>query len=165
MQGCGTSRGRYSPDTEILPPLCGHRQPIKSSPGCPVGGQSERDERANHSLPSSEGGRLEDKDVSRLLCSEHAAFLVSTEAFLTLTWALWCDAKDTNSSHTHTDSWRIRGENNEYLKKNEEIARYIYGLSADFWIYDLMFDWTFTRTEWRLLWKATTSQSAFILLN
>lgn len=46
------------------------------------GSRESRQMRANRSSPSSEGGRLENKDVSRLLCSEHEAFLVSTEAFL-----------------------------------------------------------------------------------
>lgn len=78
-QGCGTLRELYSPDTESLPPAITISQ-SNPLPRCPVGWQS-RQMRGNHSSPSSDGGWLENKDVSRLLCSEHDAFLVSPEAF------------------------------------------------------------------------------------
>lgn len=92
-------------------------------------GRAVRQMRANHSSPSSE-----DKDVSRLLCSEQEAFLVPAEAFLTLTRALWCSAEDRNSSHTHTKSWSVWGGN-----MNIEKGRYTHSLSVHFWIYDFTF--------------------------
>lgn len=72
-------------------------------------GRASIEMRANHnqSSPSSEGRAIGGQKMSAA-CSEREAFLVSTEAYLTLT--LWCSAEDRNSSHPHDRVWGVEYE-------------------------------------------------------
>lgn len=84
-QGCGTSRERYSPDTE-RPAPCGHRLPIRSSPRCPVGGQWDRRE------PITARPALRTKMSA--ICSAQNIKLFQQSISDINTWAPWRSAED-----------------------------------------------------------------------
>lgn len=111
------------------PAPCGHRQPIKSSPRCPVGGQSERWQ------PITALWALQvDKDVSPDISSAQnlKLFLFQPKHFWSFTRALWRSAEDRNSSQTQSIGWRVWGE--KINIRNEETEKYNYGLWVNFWI-------------------------------